>query len=83
MVEMVSLHVRRFGRQCLIVQNGIKEDISEHSDMFRTPLSQLHNYNSRNGFLPRMPRTEWGRRTIYFRAFDDWASLPIELRDQC
>ena len=48
---------------------------------FLDPLSQLHNYNNRNGFLPRLPkpRTEWGRRTTYFRDFNNWSSLPIEL----
>ena len=51
--------------------NAIKGDVPEHFEIFRTPLSQLHNYNTRNDFLPRLPklRTEWGRRTTYFRAF--------------
>ena len=50
------------------------------------PLNQLHNYNTGNRFPPRLanPRTEWGRRTTCFRAFNNWASLTIELkRDQC
>ena len=32
-------------------QNTIKGNIPEHFEMFRTPLSQLHNYNTRNGYL--------------------------------
>ena len=56
-------------------------DVPEHFDIFNTPLSQLLNYNTRNGFYLDLskPRTEWGRRTTYFRAFNDWASLPIKL----
>ena len=34
------------------LQNAIKGDVLERFDIFRTPLSQLHNYNIRNGFLP-------------------------------
>ena len=72
--------------RCLTVKKAIKGDVPEHCDIFRTPLTQLHNYNSGNRFLPRLPkpRTEWGRRTTYFRAFNDWASVAIELKkDQC
>ena len=80
-LKWFPLHGRRFGHRCLTIQNAIKRDVPEHFDIFRTPLSQLHNYNTRNCFLPRppKPRTEWGRRTTYFRAFNDWASLPTEL----
>ena len=62
--------------------NAIKGDVPEHFEIFRTPLSQLHNYNTRNVFLPGRPkpRTEWGRRTTYFRTFNDWATLPLELK---
>ena len=81
-LKWFPLHGRRFGHRCLTVQNEIKGDVPEHFEIFRTPLSQLHNYNTRNGFLPRhpKPRTEWGRRTTYFRTFNDWATLPLELK---
>ena len=58
-------------------------DIPENFEVFRTPLSQLHNYNTRIGYLPRLPkpRTEWPRQTTYFRAFNEWATLPTALKD--
>ena len=67
------------------VQNAITGDVPEHFEIFKTPLSQLHNYNTRNGFLPRLskPRTEWGRRTTYYRALKDRASCLLNLKDQC
>lgn len=81
-LKWIPLYARRFGHRCLIVQNSIKGDSPEHFEIFRTPLSQLHNYNTRNSFPPRLPepRTEWARRTTYFRAFNDWATLPIALK---
>ena len=81
-LKWVPLVGRRFGHRCVAVQNAIKGDIPEHFDTFRTTLSQSHGYNTRNGYLPRLPkpRTEWGRRATYFRATNDWASLPNELK---
>ena len=81
-LKWLSLHGRRFGHRCLAVQNAIKGDGPEHFDIFRIPLRQLHNYNTRNGFLPILPKpqTEWGRHTTYFRALNDWAFLPNELK---
>ena len=77
------LHVKRFGHRCLTIQNAIKGDVPEHFNIFRSPLSQLHNYNTRNGFLPRLPkpRTEWGRRTTTISTI----GLPclLNLTDQC
>ena len=60
-LKWLPLHKRHCGHGCVAVQNAIKEDIPEHSGIFRTPLSQLHEYNTRNSFLPRLPkpRTEW------------------------
>ena len=76
-LKWLPLHGRRFGHRCLAVQNAIKGVVPEHFDIFRTPLRRLHDYNTRNSFLPRRPKpqTEWGRRTTYFRALNDWAFL--------
>ena len=46
----------QFGHRCLTVQNEIKGDVKKHFQIFRTPLSQLHNYNTRNVFLPGLPK---------------------------
>ena len=48
---------------------AIKREISEHLDCFRRTLSDLHGYNTRNGYLPRLPKpkTEWGKRTTYYK----------------
>ena len=49
-----------------------------HFEICRTLLIQIHHYNTRNDYLPRIPkpRIEWRRRITYYRAFNDWASLP-------
>ena len=41
-----------------------------------------HMDNTRNGYLPRLPKpkTEWGKRTTYYKCTNDWASLPGDLR---
>lgn len=44
-LKWLSLHGRRFGHRCLIVQNAIKGDVQEHFDIFRTTLNPFHNYN--------------------------------------
>ena len=74
--------MRRFGHGCLIVQNAVKGDIPEHFEIFRAPLSQLHNHNTWKGYLPRlpMPQAEWGRQNTKFGAFNDWVTLPIALK---
>ena len=81
-LKWIPLARRRFGHQCVAVQNAIKGDIPEHFNPFRSTLSQSHGYSTRNGYLPRMPkpRTEWGRRVTYFRALNDWASMPKEFK---
>lgn len=56
LLKWFPLHRRRFGHRCLTVQNAIKGDVQEHFEIYKTSLSQLHNYNTRNGFLPRLPK---------------------------
>ena len=38
--------------------------------------------NARNGYMPKVsrPRTEWGRSKTYYKAINDWATLPSALR---
>ena len=64
------------------MQNAIKGIIPEHFDNFRSPLNSSHGYNTRNGYLPRLPKvkTDWGRRVTSFQAINDWMTLPMELR---
>jgi hypothetical protein len=42
----------------------------------------LHGYNTRNGNLLPLPnvKTDWKKRVTYFRALQDWTSLPDELK---
>ena len=81
-LEWIPLTRRRFGHRCVDVHNAIKGNIPEHFDTFRTPLTTLHGYNTRNGNLPPLPnvRTDWGKRVTCFRALRDWTSLPDDLK---
>ena len=42
----------------------------------------LHGYNTKNKNLPSLfnVRTDWGKRVTYYRALQDWTSLPVYLR---
>ena len=60
--------------------NAIKGDVPEHFEIFRTPLSQLHNYNTRNGFYQDFPsRKRNGEDGRHILELLQWATLPIEL----
>ena len=60
--------------------NAIKGDVPEHFEIFRTPLSQLHNYNTRNGFYLDFPsRKRNGEDGRHILELLQWATLPIEL----
>ena len=82
LLQWVPLHGRPFGHRFRIMQDANKGDIPEHFYVFRTELSQVHGYNTRNGYLLKgnNPRTEWGTNTKYFRAINDWALLHSELK---
>ena len=60
-LRWVSLHARRFGRRCCVVQDAMKGSIPEHFGVFRSTMNQQHGYNTRNGYMPKVsrPRTEW------------------------
>ena len=81
-LKWLPLECRRRGHRCELVQNAIKGNIPEHFDNFRSPLNSSHGYNSRNGYLPRLPKvkSDWGRRVTSFQAFNDWMALPMDLR---
>ncbi len=81
-LKWIPLTRRRFGHRCVDVHNAIKGNIPEHFGTFRTPLTMLHGYNTRNGNLPPLPnvKTDWGKRVTHFRALQDWTSLPDELK---
>ena len=80
-LKWIPLTRRRFCHRSVDVHNAIKGNI-EHFDTFRTPLTTLHGYNTRNGNLPPLPnvRTDWRKRVTWFRALRDWASLPDDLK---
>ena len=81
-LKWLPLECRRRGHRCELVQNAIKGNIPEHFDNFRSPLNSSHGYNTRNGYLPRLPKvkSDWGRRVTSFQAFNDWMALPMDLR---
>ena len=76
------LAVRRLSHRCTAVENAIKGNIPQHFESFKSTLRSSHGYNTRNGYLPRLPKakTECGRRVSYFRFLNDWMSLPAFLR---
>ena len=76
-LQWVTLHARRFGHRCCLVQDAMKGEIPEHLDVFKSTMSQQHGYNTRNGYMPVIskPRTEWGKNKTYYKAITDWASL--------
>ena len=67
---------------CTTVENAIKGDILQHFESFKSTLRSSHVYNTRNGYLPRLPKpkTEFRKRASYFRFTNDWMSLPVFLR---
>ena len=81
-LEWLPLECRRRGHRCELVQNAIKGNIPEHFDKFRSPLNSSHGFNTRNGYLSRLPKvkTNWGRCVNSFQATYDWMTLPMELR---
>jgi hypothetical protein len=82
-LNWIPLARRRFGHRCVDVHNVIKGNIPKQFDRFRTPLTTLHVYNTRNGNLPSLipnVRTDWGKRVTYFRASQDWNSLSDDLK---
>ena len=81
-LRWVSLHARRFGHRCCIVQDAIKGSIPEHFGVFRSTMNQQHGYNTRNGYMPKVtrPRTEWGKSKTYYKAINNWATLPSALK---
>jgi len=71
-----------FLTDCTAVENAIKGDIPQHFERFKLTLRSSHGYNTRHGYLPRLPKpkTECGKRVSYFRFTNDWMSLPVFLR---
>ena len=81
-LNWLPLAVRRLSHRCTAVENAIKGNIPQHFESFKSALRSSHGYNTRNGYLPRLPKakTECGRRVSYFRFLNDWMSLPAFLR---
>ena len=57
-LKWLPLECRQRGHQYELVQNAIKGNIPENFDKFRSPLNSSHGYNSRNGYLPRLPKVK-------------------------
>ena len=81
-LNWLPLAGRRLFHRCTTVENAIKGDIPQHFESFKSTLRSSHGYNTRNGYLPRLPKpkTEFGKRVSYFRFTNDWMSLPVFLR---
>ena len=78
-LNWLPLAGRRLFHRCTTVENAIKGDIPQHLESFKSTLRSLHGYNTRNGYLPRLPKpkTECGKRVSYLRFTNDWMSLPV------
>ena len=81
-LNWLPLAGRRLSHWFIAVENAIKGNILQHFESFKSTLTNSHGYNTRNGYLPRLPKakTECGRRLSYFRFLNDWMSLPAFLR---
>ena len=81
-LNWLPLAGRHLFHRCTTVENAIKGDILQHFESFKSTLRSLHGYNTRNGYLPRLPKpkTEFGKRVSYFRFTNDWMFLPVFLR---
>ena len=81
-LNWLPLAGRRLSHRCTAVENAIKGDIPQHFGSFKSTLRSSHGYNTRHGYLPRLPKpkTECGKRVSYFRFTNDWMSLPVFLR---
>ena len=67
-LNWLPLASRRLSHRCIAVENAIKGNIPQHFESFKSTLRSSHGYNTRNGYLPRLPKakTECGRRVSYF-----------------
>ena len=63
-LDWLPLAVRRLSHRCIAVENAIKGNIPQHFESFKSTLGSSHGYNTRNGYLPRLPKgkTECGMR---------------------
>ena len=75
-LQWIPLAGRHFAHRCSAVQNAIKEEILEHLETFKITLRDLEGHNIRNSYLSRIPKpkTEWGKRTTYYRYISDWST---------
>ena len=55
-LKWVPLARRRLRHRCAAAQRAIIGDIPEHLQCFRLPSGNLHGYNTRDGYLPRLER---------------------------
>ena len=82
LLQWVPLRARHIGHRSCLVQDALRGNIPKHFDIFDSNMTQPHGYNTRNGYLSKVsrPRTEWGRDKNYYKAINDWALLPSELK---
>ena len=80
-LNWLPLTGRRLSRRCTAVENATKGTIPQHFESLKSTLRSSHCYNTRNGYLPRLPKpkAECGKRVSYFRFTNDWMSLPVFL----
>ena len=69
----LPLAAPRFRHRCIMLQNVLNGNITEHFECFKTNLRHSHGYNIRGN-------KEWGIRTTYFKIMKDWVILPNHLK---
>ena len=55
-LNWLPLAGRRLSHRCTAVENAIKGDIPQHFESFKSTLRSSHGYNTRHGYLPRLPK---------------------------
>ena len=61
-LNWLPLAGRRLSHRCIAVENAIKGNIPQHFERFKSTLRSSHGYNTRNGYLPRLPKPKNGIR---------------------
>ena len=55
-LNCLHLAGRRISHRCTAVENAIKGNSPQHFESFKSTLRSSHGYNTRNGYLPRLPK---------------------------
>ena len=80
-LKFKPLHERRFCHRCLLVHKIKNKQIDYKFDL--TTNNDVHQYNTRrkNDFHLKKVKTNWGRQTSSYLAFNDFNTLPSAIKD--